>query len=119
MGVLGTERAPASLRGRPSMEPPDTAQGDAPYVSDASTVPGAVRAVLTGEADGLSTRAIVAGVLLLRPSTSDASVHGALHQMRKRGELSRAGFHKNYKYVLVTSADAATAANSGEGGETH
>jgi hypothetical protein len=78
-----------------------------------------LRAVLTGEADGLSTRAIVAGVLLLRPSTSDASVHGALHQMRKRGELSRAGFHKNYKYVLVTSSDAPSASSAGDGGEAH
>lgn len=132
--ILTGESAPTSMRGRQSkgpLEPVETLQSALPLEDDSATVPGSVRAVLANEKDGVSARAIVAGVLLLRPGTSDASVHGALHQMKKRGEIARTGFHKNFKYTLIASFGVAQGsaqgtvriANDGDtpprGGETH
>jgi len=71
--------------------------------ADSATIPGAIRAVLATEHDGLSTRAVIEGVKILRPDVEAGSVHGALHHMRKRGEIAREGFHKNYKYRLTAS----------------
>lgn len=133
LATLTGEAAPASIRGRSSKAPPEPTEGPIPLLpleDDSATVPGSVRAVLANEKDGVSARAIVAGVLLLRPGTSDASVHGALHQMKKRGEIARTGFHKNFKYTLISSFGAAQVAqsiassvNGGDapprGGETH
>jgi len=91
--------------------------------AEAATVPGAIRCVLASERDGLSPRAIIAGVILLRPGTSDALVHGSLHQMKKRGELIRIGANGKIGYALNPTfgnltMDPAPAAASG-GGETH
>lgn len=128
LGALTGDKAPTSLR-KPAQEAIEAARTPLPLDEDASTVPGAIRCVLACEKDGLSPRAIVAGVLLLRSGTSDSSVHGALSQMRKRGELSRVGFHKNYRYSLVSSfgTNGATSATNTvltdsdppRGGETH
>jgi len=89
-------------------------------VSDAShaSVPGAIRAVLASERDGLIVRSVVAGVALLRPGTSDALVHGSLHAMRKRGELIRRTANGQTFYLLNPDFDAdadATSATSRDG----
>jgi len=91
-----------------------------------ATVPGAIRAVLATETVGLLPRQIIEGVRVLRPETDETSVHGALFQMRKRGELAREGFHKNYRYRL-TGQGALSGLGSGvvqmvandAGGPTH
>lgn len=93
--------------------------------ADNATVPSAVRAVLTSERDGLTTRAVVEGVKILRPETEPAEVSSALHAMRRRGEVAREGFHKNFKYRLVSSLTGlgsgivAPHAAANEGGSTH
>ncbi|MBK7397123.1 MAG: hypothetical protein IPJ34_12675 [Myxococcales bacterium] len=69
--------------------------------ADVATVPGAIRSILERDAAGLLPRQIVAAVLLVRPATDEAAVHGALHQMRKRGEIAREGIHRNYRYRLI------------------
>lgn len=87
--------------------------------AEVGTVPSAVRAVLATESTGLLTRQIVDGVNVLRPGTDESQVSGALHVMRKRGELAREGFHKNYRYRLVhLSPNAALMASvTAPGGE--
>lgn len=87
--------------------------------AEVGTVPSAVRAVLATEQQGLLTRQIVDGVNVLRPGTDESQVSGALHVMRKRGELAREGFHKNYRYRLVhLSPNAALMASvTAPGGE--
>jgi hypothetical protein len=136
LAVLGTE-PPAS---RPGRKPKSYVSAAAPDVQvvresalpcahehepvDASSVPAAVRAVLANERTGLLVPAIVAGVQLLRPNTMDASVHGAVFHMRKRGELVREGYHKNYRYALVSCAalrvpSAANTNGEPTGGQTH
>ena len=98
---------------------------DAVAGAEAATVPGAIRCVLANERDGLSPRAVIAGVILLRPGTSDALVHGSLHQMKKRGEVVRIGANGKIGYALnptfdkLTLVDAQTAPNGAAGGETH
>lgn len=97
--------------------------------AESATVPGAIRCVLANERDGLSARAIIAGVLLLRPRTADASIYGALHQMKKRSELVRIGANGKLGYALnqtfdkltLTIAESAPAngASVGTGGEAH
>jgi hypothetical protein len=95
--------------------------------ADSATVPGAIRAVLATENAGLLPRQIIEGVRILRPETPEESVHGALHQMRKRGELAREGFHRNFRYRLtgqgsLTSLGAGvlSVANGNDaGGATH
>ncbi len=82
--------------------------------ADSATVSGAIRAVLASEKGGLLTRQIVEGVNVLRPDTDATLVSGALHQMRKRGELAREGFHKNYRYRLT---DSGSLSNLGSGAE--
>lgn len=52
---------------------------------DTATVPGVIRAVLANDTAGLLPRQIIEAVRHLRPETDEAGVHGALHQMRKRG----------------------------------
>jgi hypothetical protein len=69
--------------------------------ADVATVPGAIRSILERDEAGLLPRQIVAAVLLVRPETEEAAVHGALHQMRKRGEIAREGIHRNYRYRLI------------------
>lgn len=80
---------------------PDCEHVRAAITSVDATVPGAIRAVLATENAGLLPRQIIEGVRVLRPETPEESVHGALHVMRKRGELAREGFHKNYRYRLT------------------
>lgn len=92
--------------------------------ADSSTVPGAVRAVLATERGGLYPRQIIEGVRILRPDTDEPSVHGALHAMRKRGEIAREGFHKNYRYMLTPVSSLGTgivrvANGNDSGGATH
>lgn len=81
---------------------------------EVGTVPAAVRAVLATESTGLLTRQIVEGVNVLRPGTDENQVSGALHVMRKRGELAREGFHKNYRYRLTNLALSLHAAQGGD-----
>ena len=85
--------------------------------ADAGSVPSAIRAVLASERDGLLTRQIVEGVNVLRPQTDENQVSGALHSMRKRGEIAREGFHKNYRYRLVPNV--ALAVCGPQGGAAH
>jgi len=98
---------------------------DAVAGAEAATVPGAIRCVLANERDGLSPRAVIAGVILLRPGTSDALVHGSLHQMKKRGEVVRIGANGKIGYALnptfdkLTLVDAQSAPNGAAGGEAH
>ena len=93
--------------------------------ADNATVPGAIRAVLATESTGLLPRQIIDGVRVLRPDTDEASVHGALFQMRKRGEVAREGFHKNYRYRLTGGQGSLSSLGSGvvrvanDGGATH
>lgn len=106
---------------------PDCEHVKAAITSVDATVPGAIRAVLATENAGLLPRQIIEGVRVLRPETPEESVHGALHVMRKRGELAREGFHKNYRYRLtgegsLTSLGAGvlSVANGNDaGGATH
>jgi hypothetical protein len=83
--------------------------------TDRATIPGAIRVVLANEKLGLLTRQIAESVKLLRPeldaTTIEGQVYGALHSMRKRGEVAREGFHKNYRYRIVQPITASSAAN--------
>jgi len=141
---------PVSLRSRARGRPPgvsntpmpqvpanDAGVATEPHVHDAAcehlheavakaegaTVPSAVRAVLASETIGLPPKQVIAGVKLLRPETDDESVHGALHQMWRRGELAREGVHKNYRYRLVPLTSLGSGVvhmeGRGPGGETH
>lgn len=105
----------------PVVEPPPVEHVHAPDCehvreaverADSATVPAAIRAVLATENTGLLTRQIVEGVNVLRPGTDENQVSGALHVMRKRGELAREGFHKNYRYRL-TGAGSLTSLGAG------
>jgi len=85
------------------------------------TVPDAIRAMLAGNATGLLPREILQRLREDRPDVDEAAVHSALHSMRKRGELAREGFHKNYRYRLIprTSATIDFGTNESPGGATH
>ena len=67
------------------------------------TIPGMIRSILAQSRNGLLTREIISEVKAIRPSAADQNISQALHFMRKRGELAREGFHKNYRYVLANT----------------
>jgi hypothetical protein len=97
-----TDLALIVLKGAPTSVVNAAAQSGAgrPRSAD-GTIPGIIRSVLAQNRNGLVTREIIVEVKVIRPNTTDVAISSALHFMRKRGELARDGYHKNYRYVLT------------------
>lgn len=69
--------------------------------ADPSSIPGAVRIVLGQHEKGLDMAALVDAVNEVRPKTAQPLISSAVHHMRKRGEIAREGFGRNFSYRLV------------------
>jgi hypothetical protein len=99
-----TDLALIVLKGAPLATSGTTVQSGAGRPRSAEgTVPGIIRSVLAQSRNGLLTREIISEVKAVRPNAVDGQISQALHFMRKRGELAREGFHKNYRYVLANT----------------